>query len=213
VAAKLPSFSKFVDDLLLALAENAVGSFGHLDPNLVAGLGGLEFLPGWVTEAVMRLKEQGFVTLSDRRVASSYIDAGLWVLITGKGAERAEQIRAERGASSGEQEYVPASDRFVTIDHNSTEYKETEEALKATIEAVRGNNEYGESDPDDREQRLAELEAGITLLRPLRVALEKIRSVLLPPLKYLGKKFADNAIGALASAAVGALLLLFHHLL
>lgn len=55
---------------------------------------------------------------------------------------------------------IPASDRVVSLDHNSAVYGEVISALESTIDAVRGSNEYATSDPDDHDQRTAELEAG-----------------------------------------------------
>jgi hypothetical protein len=103
---------------------------------------------------------------------------------------------------------VPASDRVVTLNHNAPEYKQATEVLPQIIELVRGDNEYGDADPEDKEQRLAELEAGGRLLKAPRARLEPIKALLLPALKYLAKKFADTTIGLLASKALAALLAL-----
>jgi len=101
---------------------------------------------------------------------------------------------------------APAADRVVTLDHNSRDYARATEAVVRATEALRGDNEY--VDADDRDQRVAELEAGSRLLRAVRVRLDAIEVLLIAALKYLAKKFAEQAIGVLASAAIAALLAL-----
>jgi len=70
---------------------------------------------------------------------------------------------------------------------------------------VRDNNEYAASDPEDREQRLAELEAGGRLLEALRVNPKALWAILASALGYLALKFAGATIGGLANAALAAL--------
>ena len=104
---------------------------------------------------------------------------------------------------------IPAAGRFVQLDHNSRQYKETMKAGEALIEAVRTSNEYGESNPQEREQRVAELEAGYRLLRAPRVNPIIVKGVLYGVLTYLITKFADEPIGELARVAWTALKQLF----
>ena len=58
---------------------------------------------------------------------------------------------------------LPASDRTVSLDHNSISYQEAIEAVDCLEELVRQKNDY--DDPDDKEQKLAEIAAGRTLLK------------------------------------------------
>ncbi|MCK5428163.1 MAG: hypothetical protein KAI94_01760 [Anaerolineales bacterium] len=80
---------------------------------------------------------------------------------------------------------IPAANRTVTIDHNSTAYIEAAEAVDAVIEAVRGDNEYGDRDPEDKEQRLAELTAGKKLIEAARASISAVDAVLIKTLAYL----------------------------
>ena len=73
--------------------------------------------------------------------------------------------------------------------------------------AVREANDY--PDGDDREQRLAELDAGRSLLDAPLVRVEALREVLVKGLKYLAGKFVESAIGIAATAALGLLATLF----
>ena len=99
---------------------------------------------------------------------------------------------------------APASDRVVQLDHNSKEYRIAVEALDAVIDEVRKNNEYGDKDLQDRDQRVAELEAGKRLLEAPKVSVNAIQAVIITTLAYLAMKFADAAIGNLASQAIDA---------
>ncbi len=98
---------------------------------------------------------------------------------------------------------VPASDRTVSPDHNSADYKNAIEAIEKTEKAIREANDY--PDDDDKKQRIAELEAGRILLEAPRFRSGALIEILLKGLKFLAKKFADKAIGKLADAAIDAL--------
>jgi hypothetical protein len=96
---------------------------------------------------------------------------------------------------------IPASDRFVRLDHNSAAYAGAIDAGNELIQAVRESNTYSEQDSPDKEQRLAELEAGYRLLSAERVNPHYAKSILLGVLAYLVGKFADEPIGELARVA------------
>lgn len=82
-------------------------------------------------------------------------------------------------------ESVPASNRVVSLDHNSPPYIEAVEALNYVMETVRGDNEYGNRDPEDKEQQLSALSAGCKLLESSRVAFGMIEAVVMKTLLYL----------------------------
>jgi hypothetical protein len=100
---------------------------------------------------------------------------------------------------------MKAAEQTVELDHGAPEYQRATSALGAVTEAVRQSNDYASSEPEDREQRLAELEAGNRLLKAGRVRLAALVAVLLPALMYLANKFVDAAIGEAAAEAVAAL--------
>jgi hypothetical protein len=56
-----------------------------------------------------------------------------------------------------------AAEKTVDLDHGAPEYQKAVSALSGVTEAVRQNNEYASSEPEDREQRVAELEAGVAV--------------------------------------------------
>jgi hypothetical protein len=110
-----------------------------------------------------------------------------------------------------EPDAIPAADRYVTLDHNSPTYRNADESLKNALDAVRSSNDY--PDLEDKEQRIAELSAGRALLQSARVRVAAVTAFLLPTLKYLAKKFADVAIGIIATGAIAYLAALLGHLL
>jgi len=83
------------------------------------------------------------------------------------------------------QKTVPAASRVVSLDHNSQAYKEAIQAIDVVSEAIRGDNEYGNRDPEDKEQRLAELLAGRKLLEAGRASVNAVNTVLMKTLLYL----------------------------
>lgn len=107
---------------------------------------------------------------------------------------------------TGNRYLAPSSEGFVKLDHNSAPYAETVETLDAAIEAVRGDNEYGASDPEDKEQQLTALEAGRKLLEGGRVAVKVASTVILETLEYLASIGVAVAKVTAAIAAVKVLL-------
>jgi hypothetical protein len=96
---------------------------------------------------------------------------------------------------------VPAADRVVGLDHNAPDYAKAMEALEALIVVVRESNSYREMDAPDQERRVAELEAGRTLLQSRWVSLKVIKAALWSTLAYMALKFADAPIGEAATIA------------
>lgn len=95
---------------------------------------------------------------------------------------------------------APAADRIVPINHNEIPYKELLEALDKVKATLQGTNDY--DDPEDKEQRIAELLAGRLLLEPTRGRLTAILATLGDVLRYLAKRFVDTAIGRIATLAI-----------
>jgi cell division protein ZapA (FtsZ GTPase activity inhibitor) len=117
--------------------------------------------------------------------------------------ERIEELEAETAP-------FPLSGRAMALDHGAPRYREASAALEALIVVVRDSNSYRESDPADQERRLAELEAGRTLLKSRWVSPETVKATLWGTLAYLASQFADAPIGEAATAAWTALKRLLH---
>jgi len=102
---------------------------------------------------------------------------------------------------------IPASDRNVPIDHNSTAYIEVVAALDRVASAIREANYY--PDENDKEQKQTEISAGQALLKSHRVDVRKLMIVVGSALREFIDKFRDTALGHIASTAWDALASLF----
>jgi hypothetical protein len=184
--AMAATYTQFNDDFLMALARktNREGR-NFYDYDEVADEAGLSRKPGWVEMAAFALRDSGYTT--DASSFKGYAGA-----LTGLGMQEAERL-------------MQAAEQTVELDHSSPEYQKATEALTAVTEEVRESNEYASSEPEDREQRLAELVAGKLLLAAKKVRLPALLGLLMSALWYLASTFADAAIGELASAAIAAL--------
>jgi cell division protein ZapA (FtsZ GTPase activity inhibitor) len=116
--------------------------------------------------------------------------------------ERIEELEGER-------RLAPAADRVVPLDHNSPDYFAATAALEQLIEVVRESNSYHESDPDDQNRRLGELEAGRRLLGSRWISMTTLKASLWGTIAYLASKFIDAPIGEAASLAWSTLKKLF----
>lgn len=112
--------------------------------------------------------------------------------------ERIEELEAAAAP-------FPLPGPAMALDHAAPRYVKASAALEALIIVVRESNSYRESDPADQERRLAELEAGRTLLKSRWVSPETLKATLWGTLAYLASKFADTPISEAAAAAWTAL--------
>jgi hypothetical protein len=101
-------------------------------------------------------------------------------------------------------ESIPTSDGFVTVNHNSAEFIETERAIVTAEEAVRGDNEF---DGEQRGWIRVHLEAGVALLKQsgpiIRGALV---ALIVEPLKAAMKATANENVKKLIGVALTAFL-------
>lgn len=96
-----------------------------------------------------------------------------------------------------EADQIPASDRIVTLGHNSPEQTNALEKIDSLVEAVRETNDFPGSD-DDKEQAIAELSAGRKLLEAAKVRVLALKVILEPRLRWLVEKGATAVVGKLA---------------
>ena len=96
---------------------------------------------------------------------------------------------------------TPASDRTVPINHNSVDYAEAIEQLDRLEELIRTSNEFSEN-AESRQSIAAEVSATRRLLDAMMVRLDAIISLCYRTLESLAKKFADLALGKIASAVL-----------
>jgi hypothetical protein len=199
-------FRTFTDRLFMALGEVCTRVPDHLvGAEQVAETAGLDHYSGWIREAVNRLQLEGYLTTQNSLTQTS-------VMLTGAGWDHYHDLLEKNGVpedSSGVTEVVPASDRVVRLDHNSADFRDADERLSEVIQAIRANNELAANDPEEHEQRIAELEGGQRLLKAVRVRVNAAMEMLIKPLQWLLVKVGENLISALITIAITALAALF----
>jgi hypothetical protein len=180
------TYTHFRDDFLVALARktNQRGR-NFFDYDEVADEAGLSRNKGWTEMAASEFRDMRYV--NDASSRTRYRGT-----LNGLGMQEAERL-------------MGAAEKAVELDHGAPEYQRATSALDAVTKAVLQSNDYASSEPEDRDQRVAELEAGNRLLKAPRVRITALVGVLLSALTYLTTKFADAAIGEAASEAVAAL--------
>jgi hypothetical protein len=105
-----------------------------------------------------------------------------------------------RAYEQGGARNAPASDRIVTLDHNSAAYRDVTDKLAELQRVAETSNELAANHPAERERVVAELDAGRRLLRAVTVRAETVWSVLRPALAWLGEKSTDSIVGILVGA-------------
>ncbi len=98
---------------------------------------------------------------------------------------------------------IPASDRTVTVNHNSKEYADADEAMEQLEKAIRETNDFPSL--EERDQREAEISAARRLLKAARVDVEKVATLVKPVVVEYVKKVKDGIVAHAASATVTAL--------
>jgi hypothetical protein len=100
---------------------------------------------------------------------------------------------------------LPASDRVVSLDHNSAPYREAVGALDAAISVAEKSNSLGDLTAGERSSILSQLKTGRTLFDDKTIRVSAYRAVLEPGLRWLLEKCADNAVGLALTAALTAI--------
>jgi hypothetical protein len=127
---------------------------------------------------------------------------GLDANLLGNGEE--EFIKAKTSILSGLRaaqrvfgEPIPASDRTVTLGHNSPEQTQALEKIDELVDAVNQANNLPIT-PEEKEQFVAELSAGRRLLEASTVRLAALRSTVRPALRWILEKAAGTIVGKIA---------------
>lgn len=82
-------------------------------------------------------------------------------------------------------------------------------AVEAVAERVRGDNGFAANEPENHKRIVWSLSAGADALRHRVPSAQQIRALLLQPLKWVGERFLNTAIGELSKEAVKAIVKLF----
>ena len=99
---------------------------------------------------------------------------------------------------------APASDRVVSLDHNSKPYRDMIESIESALVRVRESNSF--PDYDEKMRLIAEIAAGKTLVEQKQTRTNAIWHTLRAALVAIAKKTADKIVevaivGALAAVA------------
>jgi hypothetical protein len=105
---------------------------------------------------------------------------------------------------------VPASDRIVTLNHNSPEYNNVMIALDTLEEVLRGSNDY--PDAEEKERVVAEVSAAKRLFQSVKVRVGAVVAVLSTPVLYLAKQFMGKAVGDAAQVVIDAVTSILGHI-
>jgi len=104
---------------------------------------------------------------------------------------------------------VPASDRIVSLKHNSDPYRQAIESLDAIVREIRADNRTGGFSTEEKEAAIADLTAGRQLLGATKVRARSVYELIHVPLTWVVKVYAQGTIQELAKALFSHLRILF----
>jgi hypothetical protein len=141
--------------------------------------------------------------LDDSPIIRGSIARGLGTTVLGNGEE--EFLKAKDSILSGLRaaervfgEPIPASDRTVSLGHNSPEQAQALEKIDELVVAVNQANDLPIT-PEEKEQLVAELSAGRRLLEASTLRLAALRATVQPALHWILEKAAGTIVGKIAS--------------
>jgi hypothetical protein len=176
----------------------------------------LEPRPNWIQRALQSYVDYGYSV--DVRHIGQEMDQS--VSLTGPGVREAEQLidegivpqRREKERSGGgptsemdrlAHALLPASDRYVTPQHNSEPFASAVAKVEGARECIVRSNAIG---PEDRSDAIVHLDAGLSLLRRTRsFAVGAIRYLVLDRLKKAFEGVIEDAFKAVLLTAFVAL--------
>ena len=106
-------------------------------------------------------------------------------------------------------EGIPASDRTVTLDHNSESYKEAVRKVEETIATLSKANDIGELLPGEQATAVSALTEGKKLLAAKELRWSSVQAFLIPKLRWIADKAAGSLVGKFAIGAIEAIIRLF----
>lgn len=94
---------------------------------------------------------------------------------------------------------IPASDRVVSLNHNSQAHTEADAALADVESSLRQLND---GNPEDKERVIAEVSAARRLLQATKIRVAALVSLLGSALAWIASQFAETAAGQAAEWAI-----------
>ncbi|MGJ0394918.1 MAG: hypothetical protein ACR65U_01635 [Methylocystis sp.] len=104
-------------------------------------------------------------------------------------------------------ELLVSSDEWqpIPIDRSTTEYQETEKRLDEALAAIRSDNGFADTFPDERNQVVSALETGLKIFREnSTVHVTYFKAFIIDPLAAAIRRLKDNAAGVAATVAKAA---------
>ncbi|WP_417832469.1 hypothetical protein [Terasakiella sp.] len=131
-----------------------------------------------------------------------------WLSITKDGIELVETWSDERYEAANKNLMIaPASDRIVSLSHNSQPYADALGALEEVYEGIRSKNDLDISG-GEKETCLVAVKTIQTVMSQETVTESIFQEFIVPKLRWIAEKCADKTIDALIGAAITAVLAL-----
>ena len=92
------------------------------------------------------------------------------------------------------------------IDREAPDYKNAVSAIGEVIETVTGDNGYAATEPEERNHILWSLNEGLEALKDALPSRNQIQALIVAPLNFLARKFAETSMGEVAKIAVAKVL-------
>lgn len=92
------------------------------------------------------------------------------------------------------------------LDRQRPEFKAALSKTEKALDIIRGDNGYADAMPEERNEVVRSLEAGVESLKQGAPTLQKIKALLIAPLKFVANRFVGAALGEAAKDAVASLL-------
>lgn len=218
------AFRRFRESLLIALAkkEEESGS-DYYDLKEVADEAGIKYSEGWVSKAAYSFRDQGLINeaftmgggvdgnlqailtaegletaqeLMEQSASSSAWDEAEWDKVDWAGENQDGLIATEL---HGVEQNSPALNDVdvwepLPLEASSAEVAETADEVEELIEAVRGDNGYTATHPEEQKSILWALGSGVNALREGLVTRYALENFLRNPLQRLIERFKGAAI-------------------
>ncbi len=205
-AQKQPKFTVFRDNLIVALyhKSNEEG-FELYRLKELADENQLSYRNGWIFEVVTFLDGHGYALVQKVMGGEETCVAK----INASGLEYAEELidETEATAPSDSPETVPAPDAVdvwepLPIDRSNPEYSAAVDAVEQAVKVIEGDNGYAATHPDERNHIVWCLKEGLAAVKERLPSYAQVRSMIVAPLRFLAKKFAETVMGESAKLAL-----------
>lgn len=201
------TFTHFREILLIELARKDHDSGpGYYDLQDIADESGIKYKEGWVSKAAYFFRDHGFINEAFSLGGGS--DGNLDASLTAEGLEEAERLGFSSSDESGDERFIPASDRVVSLDHNSTEYVEAIDKLELLTREFEADETLSNELGPERNGLVKVLKGARDLLDDYQIGLQLYVGVVIRPLERLKEIAAEHPAvtwGAFLVAALDAL--------